>query len=84
MHNGRFSLKSFYKKSVFLFDLVLIQVHGQILNLLMVLIGYSLLVWTVTKFSLWHTKRKQNRQNNNSELKHAVVHHIEKNEYTME
>ena len=30
MHNSRFSFKSSIK-SVFLFDLVLIQVHGQIL-----------------------------------------------------
>ena len=32
MHNGRFSFtEKFLLKSVFLFDFVLIQVHGQIL-----------------------------------------------------
>ena len=39
----------------------------------------------MTKFSLWHTRTTTTkRQNNKTELKHAVVHHVEKNEYTME
>ena len=55
--------------------------------LLIVLIGCSSPVRTVTiKFPCGIQKRQQNRQNNKTylELKHAVVHHVENNEYTME
>ena len=40
----------------------------------------------MTKFSGCgiQKRQQQKRQNNKTELKHAVVHHVEKNEYTME
>ena len=62
---------------------MLIQVHGQIL-----IDSFNwmfLLERTLTvNFPCGIQKRQQNKQNNERELKHAVVHHVERNEYTME
>ena len=77
IHNGSFSFtEKFHLKSVFLFDLMLIQVHGQILVHSFNWIFFAR-VNSDKKISLWHTKTT-------TELKHAVVHHVEKTEYTME
>ena len=65
---------------------MLIQVHGQILvdsfNWMFFARGEQWLSFPVVAYK--NDNNKKNRKKNKTELKHAVVHHVEKNEYTMD
>ena len=69
---------------MFLFDLVLIQVHGQILVDSFNWMFFARVNSDKVFLAAYKNDNKTDRKTGQRELKHAVVHHVEKNEYTME